>query len=145
VQRWRVQSLPARDVTTSVVAGLLLIWAITATVRAPSTPPPRIHGAYRITFAGAVSGTGKAVVTPKSVKIDADVIDDQGARVAFSATDLQMDGSAYRFRGFAALGGLSVQVAGRVDPGDSNVGKCRITATFLTYDGKGGRIAGSHN
>jgi hypothetical protein len=134
----------ARDSLLAVLAAGLLLWAASVTLRTPATPPPRVYGVYTLTLAdaGGGGGTGKAIITPRMVKIDGTVVDGQGNSVDFSAAKLDMDMSSYRFRGTGSLGGVAVTVSGRIDANDKTLKKCRVTATYLTADGKSGRIVG---
>jgi hypothetical protein len=132
----------ARDALLAVLAAAFLLCVVSVTLPAPASAPPRIYGAYTLRFGGAGAGQGKAVVTPKTVKIDATIIDEEGKSIVFSAPNLSIDKSSYRFRGTASLGGVAVTISGRIDPDDKTLKTCRVVATYLTADGKSGRIVG---
>ena len=122
----------------------LTVCAGTPTDVSPAKAPPRINGRYALTFAGDGTGSGDAVVTPKSVRITGTLTDDACNKISFSAPGLDIDSSTYRFTGTGTLGGNTVTVSGRLDADDKSIRKCRIVATFLASDGAAGRIAGEH-
>jgi hypothetical protein len=124
------------------VATAILIGSSWLANRSPEAAPPKIFGAYRVTFAGTVNGEGKAVVNPNKVKIDGKLKDKHGKELDFSAPNLDVDVSEYRFKGLGMLGGSPVKVSGRLDPDDKTLKKCRIAATFVGTDGNAGRVVG---
>jgi hypothetical protein len=139
-----------RDVILIALVALALLWPPLASPSDerrfdPGAAPPRVNGAYKVSFAGPGVGSGRAVVNPNRVKIDGTLTDAQGNETAFDAPDLEMDRSTYRFKGTGTLGGVALTVSGRVDPDDKTLKKCRLVATFTTIDGRAGRIAGAHN
>ena len=143
MKRPRTLSFEAvRDTLLVVLLAGLLIWAGSVTLRAPANAPPRINGKYTVTFAGDLTGQGKAVVTPKKVKIDGTFVDEQGNNVKFSS-QLDIDASSYRFQGSGSVGAAAATISGRLDADDKTLKKCRIVATYLTDDGKAGRIVGA--
>jgi hypothetical protein len=144
--RRRSAQLPiARDALCVVCAAALLLWATTSAWRRTAKAPPRLNGPYSVTFAGSVTGTGRAVVNPQKVRIDGTVRDAAGNELRFTVPDLDMDRSTYRFNGSGTVGSASVHISGRVDPDDTALGRCRLTATFLATDGTAGRVVGSHD
>ena len=125
-------------------AAILLGGALVA-VRTPAAAHPKIYGSYKVVFAGSSNGTGKAVVTPKTVKLDGTLVDAQGKKFDFSAASLAIDSSTYRFKGVGTLGGSPLKVSGRLDPDNKTLKQCRIVATFLAADGKVGRVVGKQD
>jgi hypothetical protein len=141
-----------RDVLLVVIAAVALLWP------PPSgssderldlgAAPPRIYGAYKVTFAGFPgyeTGKGRAVVTPTRVKIDGTLSDAAGNQITVDAPDLAIDRSSYRFKGTGTVGGVAMTIAGRLDADDRGIRKCRIVATFVATSGKAARVAGEHN
>jgi hypothetical protein len=111
----------------------------------PPSAPIRIRGAYNVTFAGDVRGTGLAVVSAKDVKINATLKAASGGAAVFSAT-FPLDPSGYRFKGDGTLDGKSANVSGRMDPDDGAAvpRSCRLCATFTSSTGALGRLVGTH-
>ena len=145
VKRLRLPNFEsARDTAIAVLLGALLIWAGSVTLRdtSPAKAPPRINGAYTVTSGGDLTGKGKAIVTPQKIKIDGTFLDAQGNAVRFSS-QLDFDSSTYRFNGSGSVGKVGATISGRVDADDKTLKKCRIVATYLTEDGKTGRIVGA--
>src|SRR5215212_10239492 len=68
-----------RAVFLFILSGLLFA------SRGAAVPPDRddTPGKYKLTFKGCFSGTGSAMVTPKSVMIKGDLVDEKGNPVAF--------------------------------------------------------------
>ena len=133
-----------RDTAIAVLLAGVLVWtaAVRLPERRPAKAPPRINGAYTVTTAGDLTGKGKAVVSPKKVKIDGDFVDAHGNIVKFSS-HVDIDASTYRFHGNGSVGSVGATISGRIDSDDKTLKKCRIVATYLTEDGKTGRIAGA--
>jgi hypothetical protein len=131
-------------VVIATLFAALLVFAGVVGLRSPSKAGPKMNGAYDVQFAGCGTGTGKAVVTPKKVKIDGTITDKAGNVLTFSAAKLDIDMSTYHFKGEGTLEGSLVNISGRLDPDDASVKKCRISATFLAQDGKAGRVVGEH-
>jgi hypothetical protein len=136
-----------RDGLLATVAAALLIWAGAVVVGSRLSPVkagPKMNGAYDVMVAGCGTGTGKAVVTPKMVKIDATLTDKSGNVLALDAKKLDIDTTTYHFKGDGTLDGIPCTISGRLDPDDTSIKNCRITATFLATDGRGGRVVGEH-
>ena len=134
-----------RDGVLATLAAALLICAGVVGYRmSPSKAGPKINGAYDVMVAGCGTGTGKAVVTPKMVKIDATLTDKSGNVFTLSAKKLDIDMTTYHFKGDGTLEGVPCTISGRLDPQDPPVKEWRITATFLATDGRGGRVVGEH-
>jgi hypothetical protein len=130
-----------------VVAGCaaLLLWGIIVVGRTSLAAKANPNGSYKISVAGGNGGTGsgKAVVNAKFVKIDATIDDGHGNSALLTATRLPIDGSTYRFSGTGTLNANVVKISGRIDPPDPDVDpkqrtlkKWRLTATYSTSDGK---------
>lgn len=113
-------------------------------MRAPSAAPPRINGAYELTGKGPNVVIGKAVVSAQRVKVTGTMTDAAGNNLDFSAPNLPLDRSTYRFTGTGTLGSSTATVSGRLDPDDQTVKKCRIVGTFVAADGNAGRFTGGH-
>ena len=136
---------PARDALLSVIAATLLLWAAaTSNSVTPGVAGPKINGDYALTFGGPGPGSGTAKVAGKNVWIEGTMKDAQGNTIAFSATKLTIDRSTYHFKGTGMLGNSPANIAGRLDPNDATLKKCRISATFLAADGRAGRFVGAH-
>jgi hypothetical protein len=134
-----------RDVLACAVSAIALIWAGAVAVRrAPSAAPPRINGAYELTGSGPNIVTGRAVVSAQHVRITGTMTDAAGNDIPFTAPDLSIDRSTYRFTGSGTLGSTMASVCGRLDPDDATVKKCRIVGTFAATDGNAGRFTGGH-
>ena len=142
----QLQFETVRDALVVTGCAALMIWGIIVAGHrsvAPKPKPP--NGAYKIIVAGGGggSGTGKAVVSAKSVKIDATLDDGHGKQLVLSASKLDFDASNYRFSGTGTLNSDVVSISGRLDPPDPdvdpkqrNLKNWRITATYTTTDGK---------
>jgi hypothetical protein len=134
-----------RDVIACVMAAALLLcaWRPATTPVANAAAPPRLHGAYKLTFVALQgAGAGTAVVNPKWLKIDGNITDARGNKIAFSAPKLDLDRSTYRFTGTATVGGSPAKISGRLDPDDRHLKRCRISASYLAVDGSAGRVVG---
>lgn len=124
-----------------------MIWGIIVAGRASVAPPkPNPNGAYKVIVAGGGggSGSGKAVVSAsKFVKLDATFDDGNGTTLVLSASKLALDNSTYRFSGTGIVNSTAVTISGRIDPPDTdtdpkqrNLKNWRITATYVSTDGK---------
>jgi hypothetical protein len=122
-----------------ILSGLLFV------SRGAADPPPHddTDGAYRLTFKGCFSGIGKAVVTPKTVMIKADLVDEKGNPVTFDVKKVEMDN--HRFHDQVDVGGKLIMISGRVDPSGGAILKARINCTFGAADVGYGRAVGEHN
>jgi hypothetical protein len=101
------------------------------------------NGAYRLIFKGCYTGTGNGVVTPKSVMIRGDLVDENGNRVDFVADKLAMEN--HRFHDQVNVGGRTIVISGRVDPSGATLRKARLSCTFTAVGLGFGRVAGEHN
>jgi hypothetical protein len=133
-----------RDVLLCVASAVVIIWSASLAARAPAAAPPRINGAYELAGSGPNTVNGQAVVSAQRVRITGTVTDGSGSGIPFSAPDLAIDRSTYRFTGTGTLGSTTATVSGRLDPDDQTVKKCRIVGTFACSDGQAGRFAGAH-
>jgi len=121
----------------------LLIWGIIVGARPAPLAKPNPNGAYPVTLAGNGHGSGKAIVAAKKVKIDGTMDDGHGNLLTLSAPKLALDNSTYRFTGTGTLNADPVNISGRIDPPDGTLKRWRVTATFVTTDGKcAGRVLG---
>lgn len=124
----------------------IAFFCVTLLAAAPSFakpgPLPGTNGAYNVVFAGDYVGVGKAVAGAKSVKINANVKDDKtGAIVHFHVNNLDLEDG--RFHGTGDIDGVVVNVSGRIEAPDGNlVVRARILISFVSADGKTGRICG---
>ena len=143
MQRRDVKFELAKDALLCVTVAVALIWATAVkNDRDPAKAGPKINGSYELIGGGVGIVRGKAVVTPKKVKINGTFRDTAGTDVPFDASDLTMDASTYRFKGNATVGNSTAVISGRLDPDDKTLQNCRITAIFLATDAKAGRIIG---
>ena len=108
-------------------------------------PPERTNGAYKITFAGYLQGSGTATVSGEHLIITGSVKPPSGRSVNFQ---VQCDMDKDRFKGAGDAGGMQLDIEGRVDPADPAgrvVSGARLVATYETSDGHHGRIVGERN
>jgi hypothetical protein len=124
----------------------LLILSSLMFVRTGDAAPP-VHddttGGYRVVFKGCYTGTGKATVTPKSVMIKAELVDEKGNSVDFTVQKIPVEN--HRFFDDVTIGGATISIAGRVDPSGGPLHKARITFTFGAQSVGYGRATGEHN
>src|SRR4051794_7826157 len=66
-------------------------------------------GAYRLVFKGCYSGVGKAVVTPKSVTLRGDLVDETGKQVSFVAEGLVLQN--HRFSDQITVAGKTFKIS----------------------------------
>jgi hypothetical protein len=148
----QLQFETVRDALVVTGCAALLIWGIVVAGRTSLAAKPNPNGAYKVIVGGDAGGTGsgKAVVNAKTVKIDATLDDGHGNVLVLSASKLPIDSSTYRFSGVGTVNASIVKVSGRIDPPDPNADpkgrtlkNWRIVATFATTDGKcAGRVIG---
>ena len=132
-------SVMRRSAFLLIFSGLLLVGAGAA---APGSKNDT-NGAYRVVFKGCYNGTGKAVVTPKSVMIKASLLDEKGESVDFDVQKIAVEN--HRFSDDVNVGGHIINISGRVDPGGGALFKARITFTFGAQEVGYGRATGEHN
>ena len=148
----QLQFETVRDALVVTGCAALLIWGIAVAGRTSLAAKPNPNGAYKVIVGGGAggTGTGKAVVSAKMVKIDATLDDGHGNLLVLSAPKLPIDGSTYRFSGTGTVNSSLVKISGRIDPPDPSVDpkgrtlkNWRIVATYATTDGKcAGKMVG---
>ena len=97
-------------------------------------------GTYELEVRGYLRGPGTATVTGTTIKIDANVQDENGRR-----TNIKLEGAKIvkdRFTGQGTAFNQKVTISGRIDPPAGAVKVARITATYATANGRYGRISG---
>ena len=108
-------------------------------------PTEEVQGQYVVRIAGYYTGRGTGSVSGEGVKISATVRDPAGRQYDFQAKGL--DVADDRFAGTGSLGGVEVQIDGRLDPRDAKgevLKKGRITFTF-SANGRRARGAGQQS
>jgi hypothetical protein len=127
------------------IALLLILGSLMFVRTGDAAPPVRddTNGAYRVIFKGCYSGTGKAMVTPKSVMIKATLVDEKGTEVDFTVQKIVVEN--HRFFDDVNIGGAIISIAGRVDPSGGALRKARISFTFGATSVGYGRATGEHN
>ena len=144
IVRRRIRLSIVRDVVLAFASAGAVVWMAAVAGHAPSAAPPRVNGAYELVGSGPSVVVGRAVVSAQRVRVDGVVIDAAGNRVPFVANDLAIDRSTYRFHGTGTFGSAIAKVAGRLDPDDKTIKKCRISGMFSAVDGNVGRFMGAH-
>jgi len=127
------------------VVFLLILSSLLFAQIGDAAPPVRddTNGAYRVVFKGCYTGTGKAMVTPKSVMIKANLVDEKGNDVDFTVQKIVVEN--HRFFDDVNIGGATISIAGRVDPSGGALRKARISFTFGATSVGYGRATGEHN
>jgi hypothetical protein len=127
---------------TILIAVLALgVW-VTPALAKPGGPNGT-QGLYSIVFAGGFTGEGHATVNKlKVAQIHGKVTDAAtGATGFFKADNLDLDNG--HFTGTGTVMGVQVTISGRVESPDGKIVLTpRITCTFTTTSGVGGRICG---
>jgi hypothetical protein len=141
----QLQSETLRDALVVTGCAALLLWAIIVSGRMSLAAKLNPNGAYKVILVGGGGGTGsgKAVVSAKFVKIDATIDDGHGNVATLTAFKLPIDSSTYRFSGTGTLNASVVKISGRIDPPDTDADpqhrtlkNWRFSATYATADGK---------
>ena len=109
-------------ITALIVAAMVVV----AGIAAGGQPPAQ--GSYDVTFAGALTGEGKATVSAQNVMINAWVTDSSGAKIHVVAPGLARNGNY--FSGTVTVGSLTIDITGRLDPSDSAVKESRLSCIF---------------
>lgn len=133
-----------RDIFRLCIMLLLGALIVTAPIGSVAQTQPAaknsVNGAYRLLFAGYVTGRGTAAVGQKRVVIIGQVTDEAGASGNFRA-QCPRNGNYFSGAG-TAPGGATVTVKGRLDPSNKSLRAARLTCTYIVSNAKAGRIAG---
>jgi hypothetical protein len=143
MNRSRIQFRSIRDVAAIALAAGVLLWTGTAGLRPGDrrNKADNIQGVYEVEFSVYGKGTGTASVTNTSVTISGTIVDAAGNSLDFGASDLTVNN--YRFVGRGQIGGVGMEVSGRIDPPDATLKTQRIVGIFRDANGRVGRLVGS--
>jgi hypothetical protein len=130
-----------REATSVVVAAALLLYAVSAGHE--SGAPGEIKGNYKVQVAGYGKGKGTCVVSAKGVSVDCTIRDPNGDEQVLTGSDLKLEGN--RFRGDGTLDGVKCRISGRVEQPTATTKTPRFLATFVSGDGRGGRLVGTRD
>ena len=135
-QRW------LRTVSLVVVTGLLTALPVGSSWSAPATrrSTDMLYGEYKSQVRGALTGTGKVVVSAQKVLFNSFPVEDSHGNRGTLHVHAVL-GSDGRFKGSGHALGRPVTVSGRVEVADRTVRVGRLVCTLIG-DGEFGRIIG---
>lgn len=122
------------------VVVLASVISLTGVALAKRPADQQIQGTHKLKIDGDFSGAGTAVVRAQSVTFSLKLKDSKGT--ACNGDSDEIDFGDGRFFGTLQLGGVSVEISGRVDL-PKNGKKPRVTGFLRSSDGRVARIANS--